>query len=159
MPDDVPVPIGPPGSPPIPLGCDSPACTAAKIEVVNAGNIIKIKCGAVDSAKGKRDVFAAIASVLAALAVTLFIASASAGTTAIVIGPIAIVPMLALFWAAVTVAATSILFWILAGIFEAQVLVLEGELSTARNNFVTAANRVTSSCPNSCWGDLTMPSC
>lgn len=161
MADAPPNPTGndPPGGFPDPMGCNSPVCKSALASVVAAGNLIKSKCGEVDSAKGRRDVFAAIAAVLAGLAVTLFIAAASASASVVVFGPISLVPALALFWAAVTVAATSILFWTLAGIFEAQVLVLEGELGNARNAFTAAANKVTTSCPAACWGNLTMPSC
>src|SRR5690349_8432145 len=85
MPD---APTGPPKGPPFPdpLSCDSVPCTNAKAEVVDAGNLIKLKCGELDGAKGRRDVFAAIAAVFATIAVTLFIAGVTTTATAPILG-------------------------------------------------------------------------
>src|SRR6476620_1366373 len=123
MPDTNPGGTPMPGFPPVPIDCNSIECTSAKADVVNAGNIIKLKCGQVDSAKGKRDVFAAMAAVFATLALAALGAAGAASASFFGI-PAAIV----LFWVAVILALISALFWLLAGIFEIQVLVVEGEL-------------------------------
>ncbi len=153
----MPVPMDPTGPKPPPLGpkdCNSQECIKARASVVDAGNVIMLKCGQMESARSKRDVFAAVAAVLATLAVALF-AAAAVATVSILGIPLAPV----LFWAGVTVAATSIVFWTLAGIFEAQRLVIEGELGAAKNNFISATSAVVVACPTTCWGDLTIPKC
>jgi hypothetical protein len=154
------VPVGPPWMPPIgPLSCDSTPCISARAELVNAGNVVRMKCAQVASIKATRDIFAAIAAVFATLAVALLAAAAAAGSTIIVLGPFSFALAAALVAAAIVMAALAALLFVLAGIFEVQMLVVEGELGTAKGNFVTATNHVTASCPTSCWGDLTMPSC
>jgi hypothetical protein len=126
--------------------------------VVDARNLIIFKCGEVSAAKGRRDMLASVALALSTLAGGLFAAAAVATATIVVFG-ITIIVAKVLFWLAVTVAATAILFWVLSGIAALHVLVLEGELNGARSAFITATNRVMTSCPQTCWGDLTMPSC
>ena len=98
---------------------------------------------------------AAIAATLFGLAIAAFAAAASALNIVIV----GIVLAKLLFWLGISLLATAILFAVLAGIAALRVLVLEGELNQARVDFAAAVARVTSSCPATCWGDLTPPSC
>lgn len=157
-----PTPTGPggglPGGDPLAKSCTSQACVGALAGVVDARNAIIFKCGQVAAAKGRRDMLASVALTLSGIAVALFAAAAVATATIVVFGFTIIVANL-LFWLGVTVAATALVFWTLSGIAAIQVLVLEGELSDARSKFIAAADRVTSSCPPSCWGDTTMPGC
>ena len=153
-----PVPTGgDTGGPPLdPRGvsCSSTACISALAAVVTARNMITFKCGQVASARSWMNTLAAIAATLLGLAIAAF-AGAGAATATVFGIPVAIV----LFWIGVSLLATAILFGIFAGIAALRVLVLEGELNGARTDFAAAVANVQSSCPTSCWGDLTAPSC
>ena len=144
---------GPPGDP-RGVSCTSSACINALAELATARNLVTFKCGQVASARSWMNTLAAIAATLLGLAIAAFAGAAAA--TATVFGiPLAVI----LFWIGVTLLATAILFGILAGIAALRVLVLEGELNGARADFTSAVTKVTNSCPTTCWGDLTAPSC
>lgn len=151
-------PTHPPGDVPVdiprPVTCDSPECVAALAEVVRTRAVIIFKCGQVASARARTNAMAAIAGALFTLAIGAFAAAGAASATIFGI-PLAAV----LFWIAVTLLATAILFAIFAAIGFAQIAVLEGELNRARSDFINATDAVTKACPVMCWGDLTMPSC
>jgi hypothetical protein len=151
-----PVPPGGGDTPPDPRGvtCGSAECIAALAGVVAARGIITFKCGQVASARAWMNTLAAIAATLLGLAIAAFAAAGTASATIFGI-PVGIV----LFWIGVSLLATAILFGILAGIAALRVLVLEGELNQARTDFAAATAKVTTACPGTCWGDLTMPSC
>ena len=117
--------------------------------------MVIFKCGQVATARSWMNTLAAIAATLFGLAIAAFAAAASALGIVIV----GIVLSKLLFWIGVSLLATAILFGILAAIAAIRVLVLEGELNQARVNFADAVARVTSSCPATCWGDLTPPAC
>jgi hypothetical protein len=122
--------------------------------VADDRNRVLLKCAQVEATKSRRDTFAAIGGSLLLLAGALLIGAAAA--TASVFGiPLAYI----LFWAAVSVAATAVLFLLIAAIFEAQFLVQQGELNGERTRFANAASAVMSACPSSCWGDLSVPAC
>jgi hypothetical protein len=145
---------GPGSGPPLPLNCDSTRCQTALAAVVTARNGVLLKCAEVEATKSRRDTFAAIGVALLTLAAALLIGAGAA--TATVIG----IPLAALlFWAAVSVAATAVLFLLIAAIFEIQYLVQQGELNAERTAFANAASGVMAACPSSCWGDLSLPSC
>lgn len=156
MGDPAPVPEG--GAPPFDpssLSCTSFACTSALAAVASARGVVIFKCGQVATARSWMNTLAAIAATLFGLAIAAFAAAASALNIAIV----GIVLAKLLFWLGISLLATAILFAVLAGIAALRVLVLEGELNQARVDFAAAVARVTSSCPATCWGDLTPPSC
>jgi hypothetical protein len=145
---------GPPFDPES-LRCTSFECATALAAVAQARGVIIFKCGQVASARSWMNTLAAIAATLFGLAIAAF-AAAAAALNIVIVG---IVLAKLLFWIGITLLATAILFAILAGIAAIRVLVLEGELNQARVNFADAVTRVTTSCPSTCWGDLTMPSC
>lgn len=145
---------GPGNGPPLPLDCASTRCQSALAAVATARNAVLLKCAEVEATKSRRDTFAAIGVALLTLAAALLIGAGAA--TATVIGiPLATL----LFWAAVSVAATAVIFLLIAAIFEIQYLVQQGELNAQRTAFSTAASNVMAACPSTCWGDLSVPAC
>ena len=131
--------------------CNSAACAKAQIAQEVARNLVKIKCDEVEAAKNRRDVFAAMAAALLTLAAALFVGAGAA--TATVLGfPLAAI----LFWIAVSVAATAFALATVALIFEAQRLVIVGELGAAKVRFLNARNDVMVACLPACWGDPNM---
>ncbi len=97
-------------------------------------------------------------SVIAA--VLLGLAGVVAGAAGIATATVVGIPAAAiLFIVAAVIAALAALFGIFAAIGEAQVGVLNDELNRARSDFSAATEGVMATCPVSCWGDLTMPSC
>jgi hypothetical protein len=140
-----------PGFNPDSLSCTSAACVTALIAQDAARSEIKIKCDEVEAAKNRRDVFAAMAAALLTLAAALFVGAGAA--TATVLGwPLAAI----LFWIAVSVAATALALAAVALVFEAQRLVIVGELGAAKNHFLSVRNDVMLVCPSTCWGDASM---
>jgi hypothetical protein len=146
---------GPPGGKPnIPLSCTSSECQSALATVAADRNRVLLKCAQVEATKSRRDTFAAIGASLLAIAAALLIGAAAA--TASVLGaPLA--PLL--FWLAVSFAATAVLLFAIAAVFEIQYLVQQGELNAERTRFANAVSDVTSMCPSSCWGDISVPAC
>jgi fatty acid desaturase len=148
-------PMGPGNGGNIPRpSCDSPQCQSALGAVATDRNRVLSKCAQVEATKSRRDTLAAIAGALLALGVALLIGAGAA--TATVFGiPLAVI----LFWAAVTVIATAILFGLFALIAGIQYAVQQGELNAERARFTDDASKVTMACPSNCWGDLTLPAC
>ncbi len=142
------------GGIPRPLSCDSPECQSALAMVATDRNRVLSKCAQVEATKSRRDTLSAIAGLLLAAAVALLIGAGAA--TATVFGiPLAYI----LFWAAVSLFATAVLFGILALITAAQYGVQQGELNGERTRFTNDASAAMTSCPSTCWGDLTLPAC
>lgn len=146
---------GPPNIDPELRNCNSRECVDALSAVVAARGIITFKCGQVASARSWMNTLAAIAATLFAIAAAAVGAAAAVASIPVIGKALAVI----ILWAALTLLATAILFGILAGIAAIRVLVLENELNQARANFANATSSVTSSCPPTCWGDLSMPSC
>jgi hypothetical protein len=156
MPDPAPYDPTNPGFPPPDFNpdnrsCTSQACATAQIAQDVARSAVKIKCDEVEAARGRRDVFAAMAAALLTLAAALFVGAGAA--TATVLGfPLAAI----LFWIAVSVAATALALLTVALVFEAQRLVILGELGAAKGRFLSARNDVMLACLPSCWGDASI---
>ena len=136
------------------LTCDSPACQSALGMVAIDRNRVLSKCAQVEATKGRRDALAAIAAALLVAAVALLIGAGAA--TATVWG---ILLAAALLIAAIAAFALFSLFASFALAAAVQYAIQVGELNAERARFTDDAANVTRSCPSTCWGDLTLPSC
>jgi hypothetical protein len=164
MPDPAPTPGG--GRPQLPdpktLDCLSTACQAAQAKVVNAANDIVTKCGQISDANARASailgiaagIFGLGASIIGGLAGSIGIAATAALLVATVVSLNWI-----LFWLAVTLIATALALLTAYIAFLIYVAVLQGQLGGLRDAFKKAAADVMANCPNTCWGDLIMPSC
>ena len=145
---------GLPGPGPLPLDCNSLLCAQARIDLVAARNLVLLKCGQVNDAKNRRDVFAAMAVAFATLALAALVGAATASAT--IFG----IPLGALLLVvAIILASIALTFLTLAGIFEIQRAVIEAELGDAKTKFMAAAAHATASCPATCTGDTSLPVC
>lgn len=142
------------GNVPLPLGCDTPQCQSALAAVATDRNQVLSKCAQVEATKGRRDLLAIIAGALLTAGLAALAGAAVATGTFFGI-PAAVV----LFWIAVTLLATALLFAIAASAAAIQYGIQQGELNAERTRFTNDATKVTTSCPSNCWGDLTLPAC
>jgi hypothetical protein len=144
------------------LDCQSAACVAAQAAVVDAGNDITKKCGEIAVAKARADAMLAIALATLGLAGTIaavLVGAIGAAATIALYISIAITQHAVLFWLIVVILAVALFFAALWVVFSIQVAVLQGQLAGLRETFTAATHDVMTSCPNSCWGNLTMPVC
>jgi len=160
---DSPLPGG--GGPPGPdFGCLSSACTAAKSAVVDAANAIISKCGQVASAN------ATAAAMLAIATAILGLVSALTGYLIGAIGVAAAIALLAaatvslnwlLAWVIISLIATALIFLTIWAAMMIYVAVLQSQLGSLQNDFLSDVAIVKKVCPSNCWSDvdLRLPSC
>jgi hypothetical protein len=145
----------PPGGIPKPaLSCDSTECQSALAAVATDRNRVLFKCAQVTATHNRVNLMAAIAGAFLGLATALVGAAIAALATGVA-AAIAVV----LFIAAGSAFATATLFAVFAAIGLAQLAVQQAELNTERSRFTTDVSTVLSSCPSTCWGDITLPAC
>ena len=144
------------------LDCLSTACQNAQAKVVNAANDILTKCGQISDANARASailgsaagIFGLGASIIGGLVGAIGIAA----TVALLVAT-AVSFNWVLFWIAVTLIATALALLTVYIAILIYVAVLQGQLSGLRDAFKRAATDVMAKCPNTCWGNLIMPSC
>jgi len=166
MPDPTgPNPGGFPGDPNL-LSCSSSGCISAQAKVVAARNDIIGTCGSISDLNSRASALLGIAAGLFATAVTIIGGLVGtfgiAATVAVLVGATVASGGLLLVigvWLAVAliIAALAILAAYIALLIA--VAYQQGQLSGKRDTFNAAVKAVVANCPNTCWGDLTMPSC
>jgi len=151
---DSPLPGG--GGPPGPdFGCLSSACTAAKSAVVDAANAIISKCGQVASA-----IATAILGLVSALTGYLIGAIGVAAAIALLAAATVSLNWL-LAWVIISLIATALIFLTIWAAMMIYVAVLQSQLGSLQNDFLSDVAIVKKVCPSNCWSDvdLRLPSC
>lgn len=160
-------------SPPVPkpgnpndLSCSSQDCADAQAMVVNARNDIISTCGTIHDLNNRASALLGIAgglfglggAIIGGFVSTIGVAATAALLVGTAIASQGLLVFLA-FWLAVTLLATALLLLAAYVALLIAVAVVQGQLGGKRDTFNAAVAAVMKSCPNSCWGDLTLPSC
>jgi hypothetical protein len=151
MGNGVPVPGG--GGGPPQTACDTPQCQAALGALATARRQVIAQCAIVESAKTTLFILQALAILMLAIAISLFIAAAG------FFSALNILEGLATAAAGAALFATFLLFLPKIAAASRQYQTQLTELNNDRSNFSAVANNVEKDCPQPCWGDLSIPGC